>query len=180
MFSLHVPVIEIASLIMKLRKNRPFLRIGKMLMLSLVALSAIGCAGDWIREFSLESPACTLGRVPCYHGPPLSLDEFVFQLGGSAYLLIMPLLALFNAQLFLLKRSRIFLPLVITAPLAFFVSASAGPIPNLNYDMGSGAALHMLACGFLTFLSWPLAFDEQLRINPDWDYTKYIPAYMYS
>ena len=176
---MHFPVVEIIRLLMKMRHNQPFLRISRVLSLSLVALSAIGCAGEWIKPFSPESLACTFGKVECYKGPPLGLAEYVYQLDAPKSLLLLPAIISFNAFILFVKPQQTYLILLATSFLSLFLSVFNGVSIPLNFNSSSGASLHIFSSIYLFFLSFPLAFNEQLKNNPNWQYWKYLPGYMY-
>jgi hypothetical protein len=56
-------------------------------MLSLVALGAIGCAGEWAVGIAPVKIGCLLplSAVPFYQGGPLTLLEYISRLGAPLY-----------------------------------------------------------------------------------------------
>ena len=178
MFAIHIPVVEIILFLMTMRRNRPFMRISRIFMLSLVALAAIGCAGEWVKALDASSPAFVIGKWDCYQGSPLSLAEFVFQLGAPETLFLLPLIILFCAFLLLFKPPRTYLSLLALSIVSLLVHISSEATPYLYYGTGSGNYLCIFAMGCLFFLTFPLALDEQMRLHPDWDYRAYLPVWM--
>ncbi len=175
----HIPVIEILHLVMKLSRSRVFLHVRRVLILSLVALCAIGHAGEWSKGFDPSMPACTVPKWGCYQGPPLSLPDSVSQLGMSEWLLLLPAIDLLSALLLLFKPARTYLVLLaLSLPLLFIQMFGSFPVPNTNVLSGSGFWLSLSASMFLFLLNMPLAFVEQMELNPDWNYSKYLPWYM--
>ncbi len=181
MFSIHFPVVEILHLVMKLRNNQVFLRISRILILSLVALSALGHAGEWAKGLDPSSPGCTIPKWGCYSGLPLNMMDAVFKLGMSGLLFLLPLIDLFSACLLLFRPSRTYLTLLALSIIGSFLQMFASnPVSSVNFLSGSGFCLSLIAFLFLFLLNMPLAFVEQMRLHPDWEYRKYLPWYMAS
>lgn len=175
----HIPVVEILHLVMKLSHNLVFLRISRILILSLVALSAVGHAGEWSKGLDPSMPGCTIPKWGCYQGPTLNIVESISQLGMSKRLLLLPAIDIFSAILLLYKPSRTFLILLVFSVIALVIQMSgSNPIPYTNVLSGSGLWLSLIALLFLFFLNMPLAFVEQMRLHPDWNYRNYLPRYM--
>ena len=165
----HIPSTEIIRLFLNLRHNRPFMRISRILMLSLVVISAVSYAGEWVKAFGPNSPPCVIGKWECYYGPPLTLSELVFQLGGSIRLFVLPVIDLLAALLLLFKPSRTYLALLLLSFISIFIHFSAQPDPYMYFKMGSGNSLHLFSNAVIFLLSFPLALDEQAKLDPNWD-----------
>ena len=175
----HIPVVEILHFVMKLRNNLVFLRVSRILILSLIALSAIGHAGEWSKGLDPSMPGCTVPKWGCYQGRTLDMVESISELGMSKRLLFLPAIDIFSAILLLYKPSRTYLILFVFSVIALFIQLSgANPIPYTNVMSGSGLWLSLIALLFLFLLNMPLAFVEQMRLHPDWNYRKYLPGYM--
>jgi hypothetical protein len=102
----HIPVVEIMRLLMKIRKNRPFMRMSRIFMLSLIALSAISYSVDWAKAFDPASAPCVLGKWECYQGTPLDFSQFIFQLDIPERLFLLPLIDFLAALLFYSKYAE--------------------------------------------------------------------------
>ena len=159
---IHIPAAEIGQLLIKLSKNPSFLRIGRILMISLVALSAIGCTGIWVQSSEPWMPGCTIPKWGCYMGPPLTLLEYIEQLGATQYLLLLPIINLFSAMLLLFQPPRTYLMLMLMSFVAFFMPMLSGdPHPYTNTLSGNGYWLHIISAMLLFLFSFSLAIAEQ-------------------
>jgi hypothetical protein len=157
-----IPTVEITRFLIALSKNPKFLRIGRILMLIFVALSAIGCSGVWAKGLEAWMPGCTVPTWGCYSGPPLSMTEYIDQLAATRYLLLLPLLDLIFAMLILFQPPRTYLMLMPAGIFSFFLPMLGGyPHPYTNVDSGSGQTLHIIATLLLSLLSLSLAIAEQ-------------------
>lgn len=157
-----IPTVEITQFLIALSKNTKFLRIGRILMMVLVALSAIGCAGVWAKGLESWMPGCTLPAWGCYSGPPLSLTEYIDKLGATRYLLLLPVLDIFFAILILFQPPRTYLVLMLAGFYSYFLPMLGGyPPSNTNVLWGSGHTLHTIAMLLLSLLSLSLALAEQ-------------------
>ncbi len=169
----HIPVNEILRFFLKYRENRLFMRISRIFTLSLVVISAISYAGEWVVPFAPDSPACTLGKVPCFQGEAFSFYELIYQFGIPGIYFLMPVADLLAAILLLVRLRRTYLILAFFSSISMMLQIFVGVFPHLNWDMGNGYHLHLFAIGMLFFLSLPLALDEQMRLKPDWDSTTF-------
>ena len=177
----HIPVLEILHLVMKLRNNLIFLRVSRILILSLIALSAIGHAGEWSKGLDPSMPGCTVPKWGCYQGRPLTMMESIVELGMPKRLLLLPAVDLLSACLILLRPSRTYLILWLLSIIGFFIQLlGVDPVPYTNVLSSSGFWLSQVALLSLFLLNIPLAFVEQMILHPDWDYRKYLPRYMTS
>jgi hypothetical protein len=158
----HIPTVEIVHLLIALSKNPKFLRIGRVLMLSLVVLSSIGCLGDWVKGSEAWMPGCTVPAWGCYMGPPLSLLEYIDQLGATRFLYLVPLFNLLFAILILFQPLRTYLMLFLGSLVSFFLPLLGGyPHPYTNVLTGNGYWLHIIATLLLSLLAMSLAMAEQ-------------------
>ena len=156
-----IPTVEITQLLIALSRNPKFLRIGCLLMLTLVALSAIGCSGVWVKGLESWMPSCTVPKWGCYSGPPLSLPEYIDQLAATRYLLLLPLLDLLSAVLILFQPPRTYLMLMPAGFFSFFLPMLGGdPHPYINVLSGNGQWLHDIAMLLFSLLSLSLAMAE--------------------
>jgi|RhiMetdeSRZDD1v2_1073273.scaffolds.fasta_scaffold31840_9 hypothetical protein len=159
---IHIPAAEIGQLLIKLSKNPSFLHVGRILMISLVALSAIGCAGIWVEGSEPWMPGCTIPKWGCYVGPPLSLLEYIDQLGATKYLLLLPIIDFLSAIILLFQPRRTYLMLLLMSFVAFFLPMLGGdPHPYTNVASGDGYWLHIIAAMLMFLLSFSLAIAEQ-------------------
>jgi hypothetical protein len=160
---IHIPAAEISQLLIKLSKNPSFLRVGRILMFALVVLSAIGLAGTWKEGLEPWMPGCTVPTWGCYSGPPLSVFEYVDQLGATRLLLVLPWINLFCALLLLFMPPRTYLLLLMASLFSFFLPSLGGdPSPYTNVATGDGGWLHLLSTLFLVLFSFSLAIAEQV------------------
>lgn len=178
MHFIHVPTVEILAVLSKFRNNRPFMRFSRAFFLFLVTLSAVSYAGEWVKALDADFPACVIGKWICYQGPPLSLTEFVFQLGAPVILFLLPVIDVIVALLLLLKPSRTYLAAFLLSLVSIFVHLLSDPTPYVYSKTGNGSWLHLFAMTLLFFLSLPLALNEQMELYPHWDYKKILPGYM--
>lgn len=167
----HIPVVEIMRILVKLRRNQTFIRVGRIYSLSLIALSAIGCAGIWVDSMNGTELACTLPKWGCYAGPALTLPEFISVLHASNVLLLLPLFDLLSAFLFLFRVPRTYLVVLILSGVSAFIILSDAPYahPYTNTATGSGQWLTEISSMLLFFSSLPLALAEDMRLNPNRD-----------
>jgi len=172
----HLPIAEILILLLAMRNNRPFMRISRLFALTCVTLSAIGCASEWIKPVIAGSPACVMGRWDCYLGPPLSMSEFVFQLGAPVRLFLVPLIDLLAAVLLLIKPARTYIGLCLFSLVSLFLTGSSEATPYLFYNLGRGQYLHVFALAFLLCITFPLVFDELVKLHPGWTIDNYLPS----
>jgi hypothetical protein len=173
---IYIPVVEIMHLLMRIRRYRPFMRISRLLMLSLVVLSAISYQGEWAKAPDPTSPPCLQGKWECYEGTPLSFTQYVFQLDASERLLLLPLMDVLAALLLLFKPRRTYLTLLLLGLISIVVNLTSDPIPYVDFLTGSGYRLHLITITFFFFLTLPLALDEQMKLYPNWDYRKFLPG----
>jgi hypothetical protein len=179
MFVPPIPVVEIIQFLMKLRCNGPFLRISRILMLSLVALGAIGCVGVWATGLRPDMPGCTIPAWGCYQGGPLAMKDCIFKLGVPARVLLLPVLDLLAAFILLFTPRRTYLLILVISWAAFLIQmTSSDPVPYTNILLGSGSWLSMISIFFLCLLSIPLAIVEQSGLHPGRNYERYLPGYM--
>jgi len=159
---IHIPTPEITRFLLWLSRNKTFLKISRIMMLALVALSSIGCAGVWAKGLEPWMPGCTVPAWGCYMGPPLSLVEYIDQLGATKYLLILPLINIFCAILLLFQPPRTYLMLMLMGLVSFFLPMISGdPQPYTNVLSGDGYWLHTISSMLLALLSFSLAIAEQ-------------------
>ncbi len=173
-----IPVLEFFYLIMKLKDHRPFLSISRFFCLSLIALAAIGCAGQWIIPLDKDSMPCVKGKFECYQGSPLSLPEFVSDLEASEALFFLPTIYVFAALILSFQPPRTYLVLFVFAVTSLVIDVGSDPEPYMYYLSGIGKWLHTLAISFVIILSIPLAINEQMIFHPNYDYQgifKYFP-----
>jgi hypothetical protein len=167
MFPPHIPGLE--RFILNLRNNRPFMRISDILVLSLVALSALGCAGEWGRSVqgTLLEGVCIKYTRDCYWGAPFTMAEFVSEFGAPVSIFMLPVIDVLAALLMLFKPSRTYLGILVLSftSLAVFILSSS-PTPSVDYQTGSGQTLTTFATFFNCFLAMPLALAEQLELYP--------------
>ncbi|MBN2500721.1 MAG: hypothetical protein JXB38_08095 [Anaerolineales bacterium] len=150
-----------------------FMRISRIFTLSLVVISAVSYAGEWVVAFVLDSPACTLGKTPCYQGPALTFLEFIYQFDVPRIFFLMPVVDLFAALILLVRPRRTYFILALLAWASMLVQLFSKFGFGLNFNLGNGYGLHLFAIGMLFLLSLPLALDEQMRLNPGWDSTTF-------
>jgi hypothetical protein len=165
MFIPHFPTVEMTHFLLKLQNNRPFLYISRIFMLSLVALCAVGYAGEWATGLEPHMPGCTIPRWGCYQGPALTLPDFIFKLGAPQYLFLLPGMALVAAFVLLLKPPRMYLLVMLLSWASFLiVMFGAYPNPYTNALSGSGYWLAVLGLFFLSLLCIPLSLVEQTNL----------------
>jgi hypothetical protein len=150
----------IFHLILKLKENRPYLRICRIFCLVMVTIGAIGCTGEWIIAFEPDSFTCTMGKFACYQGPPLTLPELVFEQGASIVLFMIPVLYLLAALLLLFKPPRAFTGIVVIVGAMYVAQRFAEPVQYLHKLNGIGQSLHMTTSIVLLLLSVPMAINE--------------------
>src|SRR6187551_2383852 len=106
----HIPGLE--RLMMKMRFNQPFLRISRVLVLSLIALMVLGCVGEWGKaNEGLYKLVCS--RRTCYEGNPFTMAEYVNRLNGPSLMLEVPLLGMLASILLLFMPSRTYLAILL-------------------------------------------------------------------
>ena len=165
----HLPVNEILRFFLKYRENRLFMRISRIFILSLVVISAVSYAGEWVVAFAPDIPACSLGKWPCYQGPPVSFLGYIFELGAPKLLCLLPVIDLLSALLLLLKPRRTYLVLALFSFTSGMMHAFSQSDPYMYTKSGSGSWLHLFIMVLLFFMCLPLVLDEQMRLNPNWD-----------
>ena len=172
MFIPFFPTTEITFFLLKLKDNESFVRIGRLLMLSLVSLCTIGYAGEWATGLQSWMPGCTIPKWGCYQGPALRLPEYILKLGApDSLLLLLPVLALLAAFVLLVKPARMYGLVLVFGWASFLVHLfGSDPQPYTNVLWGSGYWLAEVALLFLNLLSIPLAIVEQMRLHPERDY----------
>lgn len=159
---IHIPTAEISQILIKLSKNPSFLRNGRILMLTFVVLSAVGLAGVWAEGLESWMPGCTIPTWGCYMGPPLSLVDYVDQLGATKLLILLPLIDLISALLLLFMPPRTYLTLFLASLLSFLLPMlGGGPSPHTNVTTGDGQWLHVLSTLFIVLFAFSLAIAEQ-------------------
>lgn len=168
-----IPAPDITPFLLKLSKNPKFLRNGRILTLSLLALSSIGCAGVWAKGLEAWMPGCTVPEWGCYLGPPLSLVEYINQLGATKYLMLIPAINIFCAVLLLFQPRFTYLTIFLTSLFSFFFPLlRGGPNPYTNVSWGAGQSLHIISLFFLFLFSISLAIAELagvLNRKPSWE-----------
>jgi len=156
---IHIPAAEVGHFLLKLSTNRRFIRMGRILMLSLVAISALGCVGPWALGIDVDSPACAMKK--CYSGGPLNLIGFISVLGAPKTLLIIPILDLAGAFLLLFKSRLTYLVLLFFWICSLMVILLNGyPIPNISYEKGNGLLMTLFSSMLLLLFSLTLAIGE--------------------
>lgn len=167
----HLPYWEVTKLLLDLRKSEAFLRVGRILVLSLLAIAALGCIGPWGSAPEPDSLLCTVAKYPCYQGPAFGLPGFVSELGASVALLLLPLLDLASSLLVLLKLPRTYLLVLVLSCASFailiFGMATSSPAGFVN---GVGLEFVFYSTSALCLFVIPLAIAEHMRLHPGSDF----------
>jgi hypothetical protein len=167
MFVPHI--VGLDRFLLRMRFNRPFMRISRILVLSLVALLVLGCAGEWGKGVTetVLNVVCKTHLRACYEGKPFTMREFVAELNGPLQILGLPVIGVFASSLLLFKPSRTYLGILVLSFVSFaLLLFGSEPHPYFDYQLGSGQKLAIFSIFYLCLLSLPLAVAEQVESHP--------------